>query len=94
MSLYIGSTAQVMAQDGLSPKFPVEKGVLQGDTLAPYLFVIALDRVLKRALDGQSEFGFLLKKRECSRSPELRIKDLDFSDDLSGIVFRNRSGYA
>ena len=41
--LYANSTARVITEDGVSDSFLVATGVLQGDTIAPYLFVIALD---------------------------------------------------
>ena len=41
LSLYRGSTSQVMTPHGLTDRFPVNRGVLQGDTLAPYLSLIA-----------------------------------------------------
>ena len=58
--------------------------VLQGDTLAPYLFVIALDYALRTAIDGREEdLGFHLEKRKSRRvGPEVII-DLDFDDDIA-----------
>jgi hypothetical protein len=60
-------------------------GVLQGDTLAPYLFVVVLDYVLYNALSDQS-LGFQLTKRLRTRSrtatPATYITDLDFADDI------------
>ena len=58
--------------------------VLQGDTLAPYLFIIVLDYVLRKALDGrEEELGFCLKKCQSRRfGPEI-LTDLDFADDIA-----------
>jgi len=51
MSLYKGTTARVRLNNGTySETFPTTTGVLQGDTLAPFLFVIVLDFVLARFL--------------------------------------------
>ena len=36
---------------------------MQGDTLAPYLFIIGLDYALKTVLDGKENIGFTLKPR-------------------------------
>ena len=59
-------------------------GVLQGDTLAPYLFVVVLDFALRMAIDGkEEELGFQLEKRRCRRvGPEV-VTDLDFADDIA-----------
>ena len=43
--------------------FQLTSGVLQVDTLAPYLFVIVLDYALWKAMQGtEEEPGFCLKK--------------------------------
>ena len=39
MSLYYGANAKTCINDGLSEPIPVPIGVLQGDTLAPYLLI-------------------------------------------------------
>ena len=41
--LYKNTTAKVISPDGDTSFFPIHAGVLQGDTLAPYLFIIAVD---------------------------------------------------
>jgi hypothetical protein len=81
-SLYRGSTSQVMTPHGLTDKIPVNRGVLQGDTLAPYLFVLILDRVLRRALDDKS-WGYCVRERRSSRSVDEYVTDLTFADDTA-----------
>ena len=44
--------------------FEIVAGVLQGDTLAPYLFIISLDYVLRTSIDKIKENGFELKEAE------------------------------
>ena len=39
MSLYDGATARVRTSDGLTEPITLGQGVLQGDTLAPYLLI-------------------------------------------------------
>ena len=39
-------------------------GVLQGDSLTPYLFKICLDNILCMLIDLIKENGFILKKEE------------------------------
>ena len=42
--------------------FDIVAGVLQGGTLAPYLFIICLDYVLRTSIDKMKENGFKLNK--------------------------------
>ena len=59
-------------------------GVLQGDTLAPYLFIIVLDYVMRQATEGkEEELGLTLKKRQSRRIGAQSVTDLDFADDLA-----------
>ena len=52
--------------DGDTAYFDIVAGVLQGDTLAPYLFIICLDNVLKTSIDKIKENGFELAKKRNS----------------------------
>ena len=52
--------------------------MLQGDTLAPFLFVVVLDAVLR---DAQLT-GYTLRRRQSSRSPEVRLPFLAFANDV------------
>ena len=58
-------------------------GVLQGDTLAPFLFTIALDYAMRIATKDIQSFGFILKPERSRRHPALIIIDADFADDLA-----------
>jgi hypothetical protein len=42
-------TTAVVTKDGPTDNIPVDRGVLQGYTLSLYLFIMVMDRVLKRA---------------------------------------------
>ncbi|XP_047495037.1 uncharacterized protein LOC125043129 [Penaeus chinensis] len=42
-ALYVNTEAQVLSPDGDTELKKKKAGVLQGDTLAPYLFIVALD---------------------------------------------------
>ena len=42
--------------------FDIVVCVLQGDTLAPYLFIICLDYVLRTSIDKMKENGFKVTK--------------------------------
>ena len=54
MSLYYGATAKVKLENNEFTDFiSLSSGVLQGDTWAPYLFIIVLDYVLSSALPDE-----------------------------------------
>ena len=44
---YTNNTAQVINGDGNTEFIFIEAGVLQGDTLAPYLLIIVIDYVMR-----------------------------------------------
>ena len=59
-------------------------GVLQGDTLAPYLFAIVIDYCLRKAISGDEErLGFTLEQRKSRRVGSKNITDVDFADDIA-----------
>ena len=49
--LYENTKARVISPDGDTEYFNIKAGVLQGDTLAPYLFAIVLDFVLRQTYE-------------------------------------------
>ena len=49
--------------------FDTVAGVLQGDTLAPYLFIISLVYILRMSIDLMKENGFKLVKERSRRYP-------------------------
>ena len=73
--LYETSTSSVQLNGQLSEPFNVNSGVLQGDTLAPFLFIVVLDFILHKIKPG---FGFTT-----SIHPTIRLEDLDYADDIS-----------
>ena len=58
-------------------------GVLQGDMLAPYLFIICLDYVLRKSIDKIRENSFELTKKRSRRYPAKTITDADYADDIA-----------
>ena len=82
MALYHNTRAAVITPDGLTDPFPTTSGVLQGDTLAPFLFILLLDWVLRTSLPSKNE-GFQLCRRTSSRHPEKRMSLLAYADDLA-----------
>ena len=51
MMLYKNTKVKVCSPDWDTDYFDMIAGVLQGDTLAPYLFIICLDYVLRMSID-------------------------------------------
>ena len=83
MILYRNTKVKVRSPDGDMEYFDIVAGVLQGDTLAPYLFIICLDYVLRTSIDKIRENGFELTKRRSKRYPAKTITDADYADDLA-----------
>ena len=69
--------------DGDTEYFDTVPGVQQGDTLAPYLFIICLDYVLRTSIDNIRENGFVLTKKRSRRYPAKTITDADYADDIA-----------
>ena len=58
---------QVHSPDGNTDYFNIVTGVLQGDKLAPYPFIICLDYVLRTSIDIMKDNGFKLTKERSRR---------------------------
>ena len=78
--------------DGDTEYFDIVAGVLQGDTLAPYLFIICLDYVLRTSIDKIRENGFVPKKKRNRRYSAKTITDADYADDIA--ILANTSNQA
>ena len=63
--------------------FNIVADVLQGDTLAPYLFIICLDYELRTSIDKIKENGFKQTKERSRRYPAKTITDADYADDIA-----------
>ena len=57
MSVYLGATAAVKSEGDISDYFDLGVGVLQGDTLAPSIFVLVIDWIMRNAIPDAS-LGF------------------------------------
>ena len=64
MMLYKNTKVKVRSPDGDTDYSDIVANVLQGDPLAPYLFNIFLDYVLRTSIDLMKENGFMLVKKE------------------------------
>ena len=66
---------KVRSPDGDTDYFDMVAGVLLGDTLAPYPFIICLDYMLRMSIDLMKENSFRLAKKRSRRYPAQTIMD-------------------
>ena len=84
--LHEDTCAKVITPDGETKEFQIYKGVLQGDTLTPFLFVIVLDYAMRMAIkDNEVELGFQLIRKQSRRKPAVAISGLSYADDIALI---------
>ena len=67
--LYGNTKVKVRSPDEDTDYFDIGAGVLQGDTLAPYLFNICLDYVLRISIDKIKKKRFQPNKRKKHKVP-------------------------
>ena len=84
--LYRNTKIKVRSPDGDTEYFNIVAGVLQGDTLAPYLFIICLDYVLRTSIEKIRENGCELTKKRSRRYPAKTITDDDYADDIAMLA--------
>ena len=78
---YKNTKLNVRTPDGDTDYFDIIIGVLQEDTLAPYLFIIYLDYVLRTSIDKIKENSFKLRRERSRRYPAKTITDADYAGD-------------
>ena len=83
MMLYKNTEVKVRSPDGETDYFSIVAGVLQRDTLAPCLFIICLDYVLRTSIDLMKINVFKLAKERSWRYPAQTITDADYADDIA-----------
>ena len=86
MITYKTTKSVVRTDDGDTDFINISGGVLQADTLAPFLLIICLDYVLKKVLDLNNSLRFTLIERRNNRYPAIKITDVDYADDLALVV--------
>ena len=87
--IYSSSKGRVRLGEKLSEHFHITTGVLQGDTLAPFSFIIVLDYILK-----QSDSNHGIKAR-LPNSYVRSLPDLDFAfkTSLSRLRFQDLNNF-
>ena len=81
--LYRNTKVKVWSPDGDTEYFDIVAGVLQGDTLAPYLFIICLDYILRTLIDKIREKGLELTKKRSRKYPAKTITNADYANDIA-----------
>ena len=81
MQFYIGTSAVVATAHGNTEIFSTSD-VLQGDSLAPFLFITLLDYVLRETLLDSID-AFTITPRRSSRYQAVRIGALVYADDIA-----------
>ena len=83
MMLYKNSRSIVRCHDEYADLFDLVAGVLQGDTLAPYLLILCLDYAFRTTADLHTDLGFTLEKARSTRHPAKSITEVDYTYDLA-----------
>ena len=73
-ALYKNTTAQMLSPEWDTDSFEILAGVLQGDTLVPYLFIITLDYAMRLATQDEQSVGFALAKARSRRHHDVRVR--------------------
>ena len=81
--LYVNATAQVLSPYGDTGFFNIYAGILQRDTLAPYLLIVALDYAMQIAIQTPTSYGFTLCKSRSRRHLAVVIADSNYADDIA-----------
>ena len=71
--LHRNTKVKVRSPDEDIEYFDIVAGVLQGDTPAPYHFIICLDYVLRTSIDKIRENGFELTKKGAEGNPQKQL---------------------
>ena len=74
---------KVLSPDGDTDYFDFLPGVLQGDALTPYLFIICLEYMLRMFIDLMKENGFKAAKEKSRRDRTQTLMDTDYTDDIA-----------
>ena len=74
MMLYKNTKVKDRSPDGDADNFDIIAGVLQGDTLTPYLFIICLDFVLRMSINLMKENSYKLAKKETEDTPHKQLR--------------------
>ena len=80
--LYLDTVAQMVTKVGNTNFFPIVAGVLQGDTLVPYLFIIG-DYVRRITMAKDDNFRITLHQQRGRHCPAVCLTDADFAGAIA-----------
>ena len=81
---YEETRANVFSPDGKPNYSKSPQAYCKEYTLAPYLFIIVLDYVLREAIEGHEEsLGLTIKPRQGRTVKAEKVTDLNFADDIA-----------
>jgi hypothetical protein len=80
-AMYAAPSAIVRTTDGPTASFSTSTGVLQGDSMAPFLFVLVMDAIIRCAFPNDDD-GFVLERRRSSKHLGKKICVLLYADDV------------
>ena len=83
MMLYRNTKVKVCFPGWVTDYFDIVADVLQGDMLAPYLFIICLDDMLRTSIDKIKENSFKLTKGRSKSYPAQTITNADYANDIA-----------
>ena len=79
--MYKNTSALVVIPESNNDIFQMGSGVLKGDSLAPFLFIICLDYTLSTSMFSSN--GLNLKRRESRKVPPKKLAELAFANDIA-----------
>ena len=72
---YVGMTSKVIHEGRMTDSFEINTGVRQGCLLSPFLFLLAIDFIMKNVTEGN--------RNGIQWTLWAQLDDLDFADDLA-----------
>ena len=81
--MYDNPSSFVQTLDGPNKEFFTSTGILQGDTLASYLFGIVADCLLRQSVDTLKFKEIDITPSKTSRGKDKHLTDLDYADDIA-----------
>lgn len=81
--MYNNPSSFVQGMDGPTKTFLTTAAILKRDSVAPYLFVIVVDYVLRQSVDTMKEKGVDIKPRSTNIDRNKHLTDLDYTDDIA-----------
>ena len=79
MILYKNTKLKVRFLDGDTDYFDIVAGVLRGDTVAPYMFIICLDYLLRTSIEKMKDNGFKLTRKEAEDTLHKQLRTIQTS---------------